>query len=266
MTTIIIILVIMAIVWFKFGRTILLLINVFRHKAFSCNPNKTANLSYERQLALSAALIIAEQNMFYTDTLETTKVGAIKAEQKQRLRSAWGIYSTDSALARLKTFGLIHQEYNAAIQTFLAVDKSQWQSYIELHFPEMDQNDIYNYTDSLQAVSATLIEYKIAADSNEVQNIFKRGALAWDLGRLVYIARASYTCGYITAEQAWQSIDSIMPQLSMAFTSWNAFGQSYMLGRSIWSHDDGAISGLFDIYFQAISDPKSPWLKYPLPH
>lgn len=260
MVTIIVIAVVLVFGCFKFGPFILDFIKMIRRDAYQCNPNAQENLSREKITALSAGLIIAEQNLFYSNTLET---GASKNEQIEKLRSHWGIENSQDALQRLASFGSVHQLYDAAINTYLSVNKSDWRNYININYSE-NTGEIYDYLLLLDKVSEVLIKNKVATDEQEMREIFQKGSIAWDLGRIVYIARASYTCGYITAQQAWQTIDAVLPQVKKHFADWKAFGQSYMLGRAIWSHDDAGIEGLFMIYTDVIKEEASPWLKYPL--
>lgn len=261
MNLIIAIVIVVLIVWYKFGNTILKLIQILRHKSFTANPDQSMPLTSEQQKLISAGLIIAEQNMFYCDTLLT---GGNKKQQKDQLNNSWGISSQQSALMRLAEFGSIHKLYDAAIDVYLTVEKAQYQPYIENNFPEQIQLEILDYLQQLDAISPLLIKKQLAINEDEVTAILRRGSIAWDLGRIVYLARSCLTVGYFNTEQAWQIISSIQIEFEKNFTDWKSYGQSYMLGRSLWSYEDAAIDGLFDIYLQAVSSANSPWLKYPL--
>ena len=259
-----IILVICALLLLKFNRVILLVIKHLKHKPFPYNPNKREQLSVDQQNALSTGLIITEQNMFCCDSLESDASNSGKTEQRYRLRNGWGIYSSESAIKSLSSFGSTHKLYDIAIEIYLKVPKEHWQSCIDEQIPDQFRQDILAYCSQLDNVCKVLLKNKGAKDEDEINQILHRGTIAWDLGRLVYIARASYVAGYINKDQAWQSINSVLPILKQSFSDWKAFGQSYMLGRAMWSHDDSGIYGLFDIYQQCVTSEQSPWIKFPL--
>lgn len=261
MNTLLITLVIVAVIWYKWGSNILSIIRILRHKDFSKNPSPTS-LSDEQQQALAVGQIINEQNMFYTDTLAT---GANKSEQKKRLGSAWSVNSHATALACLESFANagVHQLYNAAIAVYKEQPESEWKSFIYNQYDTDIADDIYEYTVSIKTV-LTFLHEKNTMTEQETDEVLKRGAIAWDLGRIVYIARASYTLGYINEQEAWDAINATLPQVKQSFSSWKEFGQSYMLGRAIWSVDDMSIDGLNDIYLDSIQKQESPWVKYPL--
>lgn len=264
MEILIVILIFLVVLLVKYNRVITILIKTLRHKPFPQNTNKPEQLTIDQQNALSAGLIIAEQHMFCWDSLESDARNSGKTEQKYRLGTAWDVFSPQSAVECLSSFGSFHKIVNSAIEIYLNVPKEQWQSYINDQIPEDYREIIGVYCSRLDQVSAILIENKVAENQEEVHQILLRGAIAWDLGRIVYIARASYVAGYINKEQAWQAINSVLPVVKEHFANWKQFGQSYMLGRAVYQPDDASIPGLFDIYTQATTSKDSPWLKYPL--
>lgn len=246
------------------NRAILVIIKTIRHQPFPQNAKKNEQLTIDQQNALSAGLIIAEQHMFCWDSLESDARNSGKREQKYRLRNAWGVKSQESASECLSSLVSMHKLIDVAIEIYLNVPIERRQNCIKDQIPEYYREVITLYCSRLDQVSCILIENKVAQSHEELHQILLRGAIAWDLGRMVYIARASYVAGYIDKDQAWQSINSVLPTVKQYFTNWKEFGQSYMLGRSVSRPDDSAIGGLFDIYTQCITCEQSPWIKYPL--
>jgi len=147
MATVIIVVIVLGLGWFKFGPFILDFIKMIRRDAYQCNPNKQAELSNEKVKALSVGLIIAEQNQFYSDTLET---GSSRKEQADKLASLWGIDNSQDALERLSTFGSIHQLYDIAINVYLNIDKNEWQTYIKEHHSD-DASEIFEFAEDYPA-------------------------------------------------------------------------------------------------------------------
>lgn len=264
MEILIVILILLASLLVRYNRVITILIKTLKHKPFPQNSQKTEQLTVDQQNALSAGLIISEQHMFCWDSLESDARNSGKKEQRYRLSTAWDVTSPQSATECLSSFGSVHKLIDVAIEIYLNVPKEQWQSCIDDQVPEDYRDIITIYCSRLDQVSSMLIENKVAEDQDELRQILLRGSIAWDLGRLVYIARASYIAGYISKDQAWQSINSVLPTVKENFANWKEFGQSYMLGRAVYQPDDASLPGLFDIYTQSTTCEESPWLKYPL--
>ena len=61
-----------------------------------------------------------------------------------------------------------------------------------------------------------------------------RTYLAWDLGRLASVAGWGYLAYHLDAETAWRWMTAAAVQIRQAFPGWQAFGESYALGRSLW--------------------------------
>ncbi|MCL2767013.1 MAG: DUF1266 domain-containing protein, partial [Peptococcaceae bacterium] len=51
---------------------------------------------------------------------------------------------------------------------------------------------------------------------------------AWDMGRLVNVARWCYGCGYITESKAWEYIFFAEKESTDCYTNWASFGNAYM--------------------------------------
>jgi hypothetical protein len=90
--------------------------------------------------------------------------------------------------------------------------------------------------------------------------------LAWDLCRLVAVARFGAAAGYLSEEAAWKWILDAAGQLRSAFTSWRALGENYAIGRGFWGSSDGA--ELYQRAMEVLLDPAnatSPWNQVPWP-
>ena len=66
--------------------------------------------------------------------------------------------------------------------------------------------------------------------------IMRSGLRAWDLGRLVSVARWSCAGGLITEAEAWGYILGAIPSLREAYDSWETFGQGWMVGYRYWHY------------------------------
>jgi hypothetical protein len=66
----------------------------------------------------------------------------------------------------------------------------------------------------------------------------EHGLLAWDYGRLINVARWSYSAGYITEQEAWEYITYAGPRIQQSFSSWDEYGDEYLLGRTFWQRSN----------------------------
>jgi hypothetical protein len=89
------------------------------------------------------------------------------------------------------------------------------------------------------------------------------GILAWDLCRLVQVARTSAKAGYVSEEQAWTFILSAAQALQQEYSSWMELGEDYLLGNRFFANGDEP-----DLTHRASvrwleRAPESPWQHLP---
>jgi hypothetical protein len=89
---------------------------------------------------------------------------------------------------------------------------------------------------------------------------FKNGwLLGWDLGRLINVARAAYTAGWIDESTAWAHIMPAARRLQQSYSSWDELSQNYLLGRRYWAGGDQT-QAKFDAAAEWLRfSPQSPW-------
>jgi hypothetical protein len=111
-----------------------------------------------------------------------------------------------------------------------------------------DPSDLYTF------VSANLSELKAS------------GLVAWDLSRLVNVARWGYTADFIQEAEAWNWLFRAARKLQQSFDSWKALGQDFLLGVEFWMRSN-QIAVKFDDLRKAhewlLSDAESPWRQLP---
>lgn len=88
------------------------------------------------------------------------------------------------------------------------------------------------------------------------------GALAWDLGRAVNVARWGFTGGLCSERQAWGWALEAADGCRAAFDGWPAFAESYLAGAVTWCERERDEDP--ERYRRAVdwllADPASPWL------
>ncbi len=87
--------------------------------------------------------------------------------------------------------------------------------------------------------------------------------VAWDIGRLINVARWSYTSGYLSRRESWEWIETAGDHAQATFDSWKEFGDSYELGSRFWHLGQGLeFDGGRDCAWLSHS-PQSLWNRIP---
>lgn len=57
---------------------------------------------------------------------------------------------------------------------------------------------------------------------------------AWDLARVVAVARMAYTAGYLDADVCWSYLGRALPVAQRKYRNWRQFGDAYLAGWTYW--------------------------------
>ncbi len=82
---------------------------------------------------------------------------------------------------------------------------------------------------------------------------------AWDMGRMVNVARYSYDLGYISESQAWDYIFFAERESSLHYADWADFGKAYIIGRALWGGKNLNLYDAMKTVNKLKKDKKSPW-------
>ena len=119
-----------------------------------------------------------------------------------------------------------------------------------------DRDQTIDVLDRLQ-LKGTRFEYA------EKQNISPERLLGWDYSRYLSVCSLAYVAGYFTEQEAWEIATPIAKKLQQSFHSWKEMGESYLLGRKIWSgKDESQVEAIFQLLLNP-NDPNSPWNTVP---
>jgi hypothetical protein len=88
--------------------------------------------------------------------------------------------------------------------------------------------------------------------------------LAWDLGRLVTVARMSFDCDYIEERELSRILAHVDSEVRSNFSSWQHFAKSYIVGRASWAGENMMLGGIIGIAEDLMTDKNSPWVLSPL--
>ena len=235
-----------------FYLTIKQIIRAFIRKDFSKNRS-APSISESRQRILAIGLINSEQITAYTNSLTT---GLSKDRILQILTEAWDINDREKALnivEWLQKEG--HRGYYSKIYPLIEKSKDVRNEQLRILFEENAEEAIL-FANNLAECISELGNDDFAAFND---NNLKKGIYAWDLGRLVVIARLLFDIGYINEKTAWSIIDEAYKAAAKEYTSWKELAVAYLIGRGMWNGENIVLNGLYVIAKNAFKNAGSPW-------
>lgn len=216
------------------------------------NPAAPTTHEQYRQLALGA--VYSEQQSAFINSLST---GIPVFEIKSMLGNWWGIHDYASAKDTLDS--LLDNALYSIFPVVMKSYKDQDISYIASEIPDAKKAEkAYAQFDNLGDVLVDLKQDGMITGAEDVERL---GTDAWELGRLVYVARLCFDAGFIPEEETWNYIVQAHATAKQKFTGWRDFGYSYAIGRALWSGKDSANSGIAYIVKYLLTESQSPWVK-----
>lgn len=232
------------------------LIKVFQNRKYAVCPD-SETLDRRHFTALNVGAVVAEQNMYYCNCLETEPD---KKDVKYRISDYYGIIDRETALETLEW--LYHRGdsvFFEAIKPLISNVSSEINT-DALTALEKDR-PLGTYINNIKETLGLLIQHQIIQNGREFSKVSIK---AWDFGRLVLVVRCCFDVRYITQEEAWSYILNTHEQCKTLYSSWKDFAAGYLVGRCMWSGEDSSLYGIFDIVDSLLKDVQSPWHQYPL--
>ena len=227
-----------------------MLSSLFDDDQYRRNP-VPQGLTEDRLAALGIGAINAEQTSAYWDSLST---GKDPEELRENLADNYGIDDRTSALETLAwLYGRGHRVYFEAVKGLAAgtADQLDTRGLEEEELPRVGE-----YFSHLQDAAEDLIEEGFLARRRDLS---RRSIAAWDMGRLVLVARCCFDAGYLTEAEAWQYILDAQAECKKHYSSWRELAGGYLIGRAMWSGSGMTLDGLMDIADGLLEDNESPW-------
>lgn len=84
-------------------------------------------------------------------------------------------------------------------------------------------------------------------------------AIAWDLVRMINLARWACLCGYLDRNEMWQLMRVTADIALNTFESWEEYGLSFAFGRGIWHGDPDECDTAYEIISTLLDKEESPW-------
>ena len=203
-------------------------------------------LSMAQQRALNVGAIMASMRLEYVNCLETQPN---KNSGKKSLGDMWGIHDGESAITTLewlKNEGHSREYDEILLQRFHGGRGGSHECDGERAF---DLEAAVMLDDSLKM----LTEKQALDTANFVTT------KAWDLGRMVNVARWCYGYGFITEEMAWRYVFHAYNEASSIYENWSEFGKAYIVGRAMWDGPTVATEVTIECVERLHSNEKSPW-------
>lgn len=91
------------------------------------------------------------------------------------------------------------------------------------------------------------------------QGKIPESVIAWDLVRVVNLGRWAYLCGYVNADEMWQIMQVAADTAVEHFSSWEEYGQSFVMGRGVWHGDPDDSETAKEIVELLLENDESPW-------
>jgi hypothetical protein len=224
---------------------------------------------------LNAGLINSEQIMAYCDSYATGLAGD---DREKGLRSGWDVASPKEAAETLEWLSLYGHRflYDIVFQGYIkgdseGIDLEIFQTLVKsgrYGDIETNENDIQAaYETAMEMLENLRLIYRTLKDKVNGPYLpldYSAGILAWDLGRLVTVARLSFDGGYIGQSELSRILVHVDKELSANFSSWPQFAKSYIIGRAAWGGQTITLDGIIGITEGLMTDKDSPWLLSPL--
>lgn len=233
-----------------------------KHKEFFvlCYRNgvidRGAVLTDDRLKKIAVSGLYSMQQNASVDTLLT---GLGKARKKTILEDWWGIYNGDDAVETLerlvfymKTTSCLFKERTPDLISRVLINEKLLSE--DIHSMEELQGN-----STWKRYIKILKKERVISDEAEV---LVCTPLAWDMGRLVFIARLCCDAGLIDEQKAWEYIDAAYENLRH-FDSWHSFANSYMIGRTMWDVENPFISD-FRNFEKELLKPGKLWNLAPI--
>jgi hypothetical protein len=175
------------------------------------------------------------------DSLDSLAIGLPRKQLRAMLLQGWNIKGPEDVeptLDWLDREGHTHQ-LRAMLKAIAAVPPPKIDAWLG------------QYDEDVQRACRFAIQHREAFKDGEI--------VAWDLERLIFVARAGFSAGYLDQAQAWQHIERAAQRLRRTYGSWSEMSENYLLGRRYWGEGE-ALQKRFDAAAHwLLTDRRSPW-------
>ena len=225
---------------------------------FLMDENSSLSKEQQRKMLLGAVYAVIDKGY-----LNTIKTGLEKEEREDRLERDWNIFTHDTAVDALNGLKIAcTKDYSPNIgEAFKLKEQKAIENYLRETF--VNPNDAKACAKQIERAFkhiGNLVKEGIVRDEVEFSRI---GGVAFEVTRLVAIARMCAESKYISEQEMWEYVDFADEQAHKSLTSWEDYGKSYVIGDCLWGADSYGLGQSSKIIRKLINDPKSPWKLFP---
>ena len=225
---------------------------------FLMDENSSLSKEQQRKMLLGAVYAVIDKGY-----LNTIKTGLEKEEREDRLERDWNIFTHDTAVDALNGLKIAcTKDYSPNIgEAFKLKEQKAIENYLRETF--VNPNDAKACAKQIERAFkhiGNLVKEGIVRDEVEFSRI---GGVAFEVTRLVAIARMCAESKYISEQEMWEYVDFADEQAHKSLTSWEDYGKSYAIGDCLWGADSYDLGQSSKIIRKLINDPKSPWKLFP---
>lgn len=226
---------------------------------------------------LAVGAFYARSNRVFNDTLALLpeEAGTRREKAIAMLADAWSVTSTEEATGTLNRllagmhaprFAIVHPLAQAGAAATAA---EKWTRLPEQHRGFLRQIGAVHGMDDLDRDYENWMQAIKFGFVNLLPQPLNTDATAWDLARVVHVARASHTAGYLDEDAAWGFLGHGLAQTQRHYRNWRQFATGFLTGGLFWCCGDlseakgqtrnrlGLIRGLY-------VRPGSPWRRVAL--
>ncbi len=205
--------------------------------------NSELNEGQLRLLALGAPMLVYNGERVNTINCESD----IEIVQNT-LESWWNVVDHDSTfdIAKWLLEEGHHADADHLLQSLAPEDLK--------HLLENGLEDEDETAETVRLIMQTMLDNGYCTEDNLPQT-----ALAWDLVRVVNLARWAYLCGYISEEEMWQVMGTAAGIAHERFASWEEYGLSFVFGRGVWHGEPADSETAYEIVSTLLEKDESPW-------
>lgn len=209
------------------------------------NRAETSELTEEqlRLLALGAPILV-----YNGERVNTIACESELETVRNTLESWWDVTDHDSTFHIAKW--LLDEGYHADADNLLQSLGSEGLKHLLANGAE-DENET---AEEVRLIMLTMLENEYCTEEN-----LPKSALAWDLVRMVNLARWSHLCDYISEEEMWQIMQAASDAAHEHFASWEEYGLSFIFGRGVWHGNPEDSETASEIVSVLLEKDGSPW-------
>jgi hypothetical protein len=214
---------------------------------------KVEPLTPEQRFAIAASAILTESNKHRHDSIHCDRPSLLlKTSTRMILRGSWNVKNPEQLVQTLQW--LSEEGHRAEYETMYCAISHAW--------PISDALQLRNEEDVKSMKAAERKGLKRQFDCIVKYRTQYSSILAWDLCRLVAVARWGVGAAYITEDEAWKWILDAAQRLRREFGSWKELGENYLLGRNFAGFTDSIAEKSYQKLIKA-NNGKSPWNRIP---